>query len=258
MNNHGAAGQAATLSRRQYDYIAPSLDAMRPVAALFDPLSDVVFAVKDLQGRYAALSAGLSGRCPRGREQALGLTPHELFAAPLAQRYSLQDHTVLAEGRALFDRLDPTPLPDGRPGWCLSVKQPVRSPCGRLIGLVCLSRDLDAELLDQRLATCVDHIQTNYEQPLPQGELCDIARLTAGQLDRRMRRLFGASAAEFVRRTRLDAACHAIVHGDARFADIAAACGFADQSALARQCRQRLGLCPRQLRAQAQRARLNR
>ncbi|WP_230623352.1 MULTISPECIES: AraC family transcriptional regulator [Chromobacterium] len=233
--------------------IISDLPAARAMAALFDHLLDVVFSIKDTEGRYLAMSEGCVVRCAlRHRGQAEGRTAHELFPSAMANRYRLQDLAVFAERRPLRNRLDLTVYADGAPGWCLTSKQPLYHPDGQLLGLVCISRDLAEltreKLLDERFAACVDHIQTHYHRPLRLEELCGLSGLSIGQLDRRMKRVFQVCAGEFIRRTRMEAACHAIQHSRQPLADIAANCGFSDQSALTRLCRQMLGLSPRQLR----------
>ncbi|WP_434634022.1 helix-turn-helix domain-containing protein [Chromobacterium sp. CV08] len=236
-------------------HIVSDLSAARAMAALFDHLPDVVFAVKDTDGRYLAISEGCVRRCAlRNRLQAEGRTAHELFPGAMADRYRQQDQTLFAERRPLRDRLDLTVYPDGAPGWCLTGKQALHDTDGRLLGLVCISRDLAEltreRLLDARFAACVDHIQAHYHRPLRLEELCDLSGLSTGQLDRRMKRVFSQSVGDFIRRTRMEAASHAILHSRRPLADIAAGCGFSDQSALTRLCRQMLGLSPRQLRMQ--------
>ncbi len=237
----------------QQPFLISELPAARAMASLFDHLPDVVFAIKDLNSRYLALSEGCVSRCAlRNRCQAEGRTAHELFPSAMADRYHAQDRSLYAERAPLRNRLDLTVYPDGAHGWCLTSKQPLQHPDGRLLGLVCISKDLAdltrEKLLDERFAACVDHIQTHYHRPLHLDELCELSGLSIGQLDRRMKRVFQLCTGDFIRRTRMDAASHAIRHSHRPLADIATACGFSDQSALTRLCRQLLGVSPRQLR----------
>lgn len=238
-------------------HVVSDLDDMQAVAALFDPMPDVVFSVKDLAGRYVAMSEACVARCQlRDPREAVGKTAHDLFPGHMADRYRAQDQIVFDRGHPISNNIDLTVYNDRKPGWCVSHKQPVHDRAGRLVGLVCISRDLIEPsregLVDARFARAVDFIQSNYDRPLCLDELTLVSGLSVAQLDRRMKRVFLASTGEFIRRTRLEAALYTIVNSRRAMADIAAACGFSDQSALHRQCRQALGLSPRQLRAQAQ------
>jgi AraC-like DNA-binding protein len=221
---------------------------------LFDRLPDVVFSVKDTQGRYVAISQACAPRCRlRDPREALGRTAHELFPLDMAERYRAQDELVFGIGRPVLDRLDLTVYNDRRPGWCLSNKQPVYNPQGELLGLVCLSKDLTEltreGLVDQRFSRVVDFVHEHHGRALAAQELADVAGLSIAQLDRRMKRVFHMSTAAFVRRTRLEAALHAIAHTQRPLADIAADAGFCDQSALSRECKRATGATPRQLRS---------
>lgn len=234
-------------------YIVHELAAIHPMIALFDQWPDVVFSIKDACGRYSALSEGCAGRgALRNQWQAVGRTVHELFPEAMAARYHQQDQTVFRGERPVLNRLDLTVYRNGDSGWCLSNKQSVYRHDGELLGLVCISRDLTEltreKLIDERFALCVDYIQQHFDQTLYLEQLSALSGLSIGQLDRRMKRVFQCSTGEFIRRTRIEAACHAIVHGRLPLADIALRCGFFDQSALCRHCRQLLGLSPRQLR----------
>ncbi|WP_374351403.1 helix-turn-helix domain-containing protein [Chitinimonas sp.] len=240
------------LSRSQ---MVSQLSDMLIVESLFDRLPDVVFSVKDTEGRYLSVSNGCLPRCRlRNKRDGVGRTARELFPSHMAERYCRQDVEVFKAGKAVIDSLDQTVFNDGSAGWCLSNKHAVRNSRGELLGLVCISKDLTElsreGLIDARFASTVDFIHANYSRHLCLQELAEQANLSIAQLDRRMKRVFQLSTAEFVRRTRLEAALQAIADSRRSLADIAAATGFSDQSALHRLCRRATGLSPLQFRRQ--------
>ncbi len=239
----------------QRPYIVQQLSDVLFVESLFERLPDVVFSVKDTQGRYLAMSSACVARCRlRHKQDAIGRTAHDLFPSHMAQRYCEQDAAVFAAGRPIVDSLDLTLYNDGKSGWCISNKQPIHNASGTLLGLVCISKDLTElsrdGLIDAGFARVVDYIQAHYARHLNLQELADVARLSIAQLDRRMKRVFQTSTGEFVRRTRLEAALYAIRETAIPIADIAVDTGFFDQSALHKQCKLATGLSPRQLRLQ--------
>lgn len=226
--------------------------------SFFDWMPDVVFSVKDIEGRYLVMSEACVTRCNlKNKQDAIGKTAHDLFPTTMASRYAAQDDLLFGSGKAVVDRLDMTLYNNRRPGWCLSNKQSVYNHNGTLLGLICISKDLTdltrEGLLDHRFADAVDFIQNNFHRPLCLKELADFADMSVAQLDRRMKRVFHTSTGMFVRKTRLDAAIHALTHTQESVAQISVDCGFFDQSALSRQCRQVTGLSPTQLRGKAAR-----
>ena len=82
---------------------------------LFNELPDVVFFLKDRDGRYTAANRTLLDRCGIAhRESLLGRTAEEVFPSPLGTGYTAQDRQVLR--------------PASRPPRVFCAKAPVRSP----------------------------------------------------------------------------------------------------------------------------------
>lgn len=227
---------------------------------LFDTVRDVVFFVKDRQGRYVAANHTLVERCGcRRREDLLGKTADEVFPPPLGASYREQDAQVLERGQPIVDRLELHLFPSGVEGWCLTHKSPLFAK-GQVVGLVGISRDLNRESAQisggaatqasdhQALAELIAHVQAHLAEPLRVPELARRAGLSIYQLDLRLRRLFGLSPGQFVARARIDRACHLLRATDSPIADIALDCGYGDQSALHRAFRNLVGLSPKRYR----------
>lgn len=221
--------------------------------ALFDRVPDIVFSVKDTQGRYVCISEACAERCGlASKAAAVGRTAHDLFPRHMADRYARQDQRVFRTGRPLVDNLDLTLFNNRKPGWCLTSKVPLFDASGRVMGLACLSKDVHepgrAGLVDERFASTIDYIQSNYGERLRIDTLARRAGMSAAQFERRMRRIFQLSAGQFIMKTRIDAAAERLVASEQSIAAIALAVGFCDQSALSRQFKQVTGLSPRHYR----------
>lgn len=246
-------------SHRQQPFLSALTNGLF-LEAMFDRLPDMVFAIKDRDGCYVAISEACVRRCGlRSKREALGKTVYELFPAEMASRYAAQDEQVFRTGQAISDNLDLTLFPDGSRGWCLTTKQPLFDQQAQLIGLACLSKDLIEPsregFVDPGFAAAVDHLHQHYDQSLTVEELSLRAGLSPAQFERRMRRIFQLSTTQYLIKLRVDAARQALAHSDAPIADIARACGYCDQSALTRQLRQYTGLSPRAYRHWARQGR---
>lgn len=216
---------------------------------LFNHVDDIVFFVKDAEGRYIAANRTLLVRCgitdPGG---ILGRTAADLFPPPLGEGFAKQDFQVIRKEQGIHGRLERHLYPDGRDNWCLTYKDPLFDHGGNAIGLIGISRDLNVPALPdtdlQGLSELLDHIRHNLDQPLRLEPLAAAAKLSVYQLDQRIRALFHLSAGQFITKSRIDAACHALAHSTTAIADIALDCGYTDQSAFTRQFKQSVGLPP--------------
>jgi AraC-like DNA-binding protein len=215
---------------------------------LFDACPDVVFFAKDAGGRYTGANRTLQQRLGLADEAALlGRDPRELFPQPLGASYHAQDLRVIASGRPLLDELERHLFPNHAHGWCLTRKLPLVER-GRVVGLVGISRDLpnsaQAVSVARRLKGVIEHVQRHHAEPLGIAELAAMAHLSLAQFERQFARVMRLSPRAWLTSVRLEAAMRALEGGAAPVAEIAQACGFADQSAFARCFRRHVGLTP--------------
>lgn len=225
---------------------------------LFDGIADTVFFLKDRAGRYVAVNETLVARCGvAAKSDLIGRTALEVFPAPLGAHIAEQDVRVVSDKRSIAGQLERHLYPGGAEGWCLTWKEPLIGRTGRVVGLSGISRDLQtppvAHADTARLSRVLDHIRTNLDRPLRLPELAALARLTAFQLDRRIRALFGISAGQYVTRARIELACNRLRQTTGPIARVALDCGYADQAAFTRQFRKSVGLTPRAYREQVRR-----
>lgn len=244
--------------------MASGSDNVRPappvgeLLALFDVLVNVMFCHKDAEGRYLAVNQAFvrrSGR--RSTRDVLGCTAADLFPPALAERYEEQDRRVLTSGRPLRDELELIRRPDGTLGWYLTTKLPVRDDDGTVTGLVSASRDLQTPseegIAVASLSRVVELVDRGLHEPLRASELAQAAGCSPAQLERRMRRVFGLTATQFVLRARVDRATTLLATSDQALADVAGACGFYDQASFTRQFARLTGDTPAQFRSRHRR-----
>jgi AraC-like DNA-binding protein len=215
--------------------------------SLFDALPDVVFFVKDAAGRYTHANLTLVRRLGlKRREQVIGRGVAELFPAHMGGSYAAQDKRVLG-GEAIEDQLEVHIFPNRAPGWCLTRKHPLRVR-GKVRGVVGISRDLGQpdgrHPTYDRLRRVVDHLQRHYAENVRMAALAELADVSLAQLERHFRHVFQITPQQALTRLRIEAAMRALA-GAERIAEIGQACGFADQSAFARQFKATVGMTPR-------------
>ncbi|HEY4926900.1 MAG TPA: AraC family transcriptional regulator [Roseiarcus sp.] len=217
---------------------------------LFDRIADTVFFLKDRDARYVAVNDTLVRRCGlTEKADLIGRTAGEIFPAPLGGRFVDQDQRVLSEGLSINGRLELHLYPDGRQGWCLTWKEPLSNPVGKIVGLSGISRDVPVSTSPRphvaALSSALGYIDDHLDAALRIPDLAARARLSVFQFDQRIRTLFGLSAGQYLTRVRIERACDRLRRSDAPISELALECGYADQATFTRQFHKSVGLTPR-------------
>ena len=235
------------------------VDSEAQYLALFDSLVDVMFCCKGLDGRYTEVNTAFvhrSGR--RSKRDVLGSRAIDLFPLPLAERYEQQDRRVISTDSALRDALELIRRPDGTTGWYLTTKLPLHAREDRTVaGLVSVSRDLrtpsERGIAPESLEFVVDAVRDRLSDKITVTDLAAVAGCSTAQLERRMKKVFGLSTAQYVTRVRVDAAATLLRRTEQTVAEIAAATGFYDQASFSRHFARLTGETPAIFRAVSRR-----
>jgi AraC family transcriptional regulator len=99
------------------------------------------------------------------------------------------------------------------------------------------------------LLRTVDYMHSQFLERPSLRQLSSVAGVSPEHLNREFRRSCRTSAAQYLRRLRLEWAAERLTHSDESLADIACAAGFADQSHFTRQFKRQFGATPSAFRA---------
>lgn len=225
--------------------------------SLFHPLLDLIpglyFFAKNRRGELMFTSQANRDLYHITEEAALiGLTDFDLNPPDMAQSFVNDDERIYATGQPLLNHVELWFDAQGMPDWFVVNKLPIRSRTGRIIGVMGFSQNYEGreKLLQpfHGISKAVSHVRLNYQQNITISELARMAGLSLRQLQRKFKASFGVGPQQFLIKTRLLAACRALRQTDESLADVAFACGFADQSAFARHFRRHFTLTPSQFR----------
>jgi AraC-like DNA-binding protein len=226
--------------------MARDAEADPAVVAMAELLTDVphvMFCVKDVDGRYAAVNQAFADRAGRPTPgEIVGLRATDLFPAELAESYERQDARLFATGQPLRNELELILRPDGSIGWYVTSKTIV----GHAIASVSvdLRAPADAGGTNAGVAAAVAFARVRATEHIAVADLAAAAQLSVSQLERAIRRALGLSAKQLLLRLRLEEAIRRLRTSDASVAQIATECGYYDQSAFTRQFRRVVGLSP--------------
>jgi len=225
------------------------LGGPQPLRLLFDHLPGISLSIKDRGSRVVFASRSILEKFGMKEEiEIVGTTDLDRYPPHLAEIFLAGDREVMEAGRPLLDRVEVWYNPQGAVDWCVVTKLPLRDPRGAVIGVMMTMRPWAGspkQLLPARgIGPVVERIRRAPGEVPPVRTLARQAGLSARQLQRRFRELFGVGVKEFVMRARIHASAEAILAGAAPIAEIALDAGFYDQSSFTRHFRRRTGMTP--------------
>jgi AraC family transcriptional regulator len=107
-------------------------------------------------------------------------------------------------------------------------------------------------VLPRWLRVARDYLEANFLRPLSLAEIAAAAGVHRVHLSREFRRYFSATVGEFLRRKRIEHACHMVSTTSVPLSEIAMTCGFSDQSHFSATFRRQVGVTPARFRQMAQ------
>ncbi|MEQ1858832.1 MAG: PAS domain S-box protein [Chthoniobacteraceae bacterium] len=137
----GLVGVSRDISeRRQAERVLD--EERRLLRTVIDAVADPIF-FKDQAGCFVLVNDAYQRLFELGTDAVLGRSDLEIERMHgYAERYAADDRHVLDSGLPLINREEPYPMADGRSGWFLTSKFPLRDGEGRVIGLVGIARDI--------------------------------------------------------------------------------------------------------------------
>lgn len=221
--------------------------------ALFDSLPGLHFFAKNRAGELMFLSRSIRERYGIGQDaDVIGLTDFDINPGGMAQSYVEDDARIYATGEPILGRVELWWDMRGIPDWYAVTKLPIHSRDGEIIGVMGVSQPYEdrAKLAEpwSEIAAAVRHVREKYRSSVDVSTLARLTRLSVRQLQRKFQTVLGVTPQEFLIKTRVLAASRALRESDAPLAEIAAECGFYDQSSFTEQFRRHVGQTPRQFR----------
>jgi len=176
---------------------------MDQLRLLFDNLEEILFFVKDQEGRF--LHANDSHIRHLGRKslmEVMGKSDHDFYPFSLADRYARDDKEVIRTGRPKIDLVEIVRNQKGEMQWHSTKKIPYISNRGAVLGIVGITRDLhQGAVLMQKyegLNQVIEKIEEEYCGDLKSTDLAKVAGISVRQLERRFKAVFSKSPRVFI------------------------------------------------------------
>ncbi|MBI5686245.1 MAG: helix-turn-helix domain-containing protein [Verrucomicrobia bacterium] len=221
--------------------------------ALFDHLPGLHFFAKNRRGETMFASSSVRKLYDlRDEADVIGLTDFDLNPPVMAKGYVADDARIYRTGEPVLRRVELWWDARGIPDWYQVTKLPIRSRRGAIIGIMGVLQRYEGgvhlAMPWREIDAAVRCIREKFRGPVNIAELAKLTDMSARQLERKFHAILGVSPQEFLIKTRVLAACHALRQSNASLADIATDCGFYDQSSFTEHFRRYVGQTPREFR----------
>lgn len=232
---------------------APSAEAMEQ---LFEGLKDVMFSLKDPQGRYLSANKAFLLRVGiADRKGILGKTSREIFPTAQAMGFEQQDHEILQGRNFIYNLLEVVTNPDRSLGWYITDKVPVRDHHHQIIAVASTTKDLKIRAQDDsemaRIVKFVSAMNAQFSESIRITELAESSGMSLAKLERRMRAIMSTSPRQLLTRIRVEAASELLRSTKQPLSEIAYSCGFCDQPTFCRQFKKLTGITAGEYRRQS-------
>lgn len=222
---------------------------------MFNELEEILFFAKDLEGRLWAANRALLRRYNLKEESDIwGRTDFEFLPHKLATKFREDDLRIAATGQAMLDIVELYPDRYGVPDWFLTHKRPILDLDGRVQGVMGTIRVLETyrgkAIPSMDLAPAIAWLRDHFTEECSMNHLASLTGLSLRQFERKFKAMFKTTPQQFLIRMRVHEGCDQLRGTRLSVGDIAAACGFYDQSAFTRLFRQHIGMTPLQYRKQ--------
>ena len=158
------------------------------LAFLLENIPDRIY-FKDRQSRFIRASHAMAKLfCEADPAALIGKSDSDFFTEEHAQPAFEDESQIMRTGEAMLGKVEKETLPDGRIGWVLTTKMPLRNRDGAIVGTCGISKDVSAlkemeEALrasNASLENANRALQLAHRQFIEMEKIESVARLAAG------------------------------------------------------------------------------
>jgi PAS domain S-box-containing protein len=223
------------------------------IANLLDYLPRVIFYVKDEKGTFIRCNKHFEEYHGIKRGEAIGLNDFDLHHEEIANRYRIEDNTIMQSGVAVTNRTWMVPSAQGFLRWWSSTKGPIHASCGRISGVAGLMHEVSATSgMDgsfSRIEPALKLIHSEKVEGVSSEELAEICHYSVSQFNRVFRKIMGQSPRNYIMRNRIENAKKLLEDTNLTLVEVAIQVGFYDASDLGKRFRKYEGMTAASYRA---------
>lgn len=222
---------------------------------LFQALPDVIFWVKDIQGKFVYVNQGFLDGCTQlSMEQIIGKSDLDLFPTAVAAVFRNDDLNVVTSGEAVWNKRELVCNGRGGVEWRATSKVPLVNHEQKVYGTAGISRPLGhaegcpVPSQHREMSAVVAAIYQCLDRELRVSEIAEAANISVSTLERTFKEHMGTTPKKFITQAKISTACERLISSDLSVKEISASVGFTDNASFTRSFKRLMGLSPTEYR----------
>lgn len=207
--------------------------------SIFEHLPGFLYFVKDTNLRFVAMNQRLCEKIGSPAEEILGKTDHDFFPPTRADAFAKDDRHVLETGEPITNKIELVPRSKGFVDWSTTTKVPLRDTSGKIVALAGTTRPFASGVsgidIDSELGDVMKYLKENFADSFKVTDLARMAHLSVSAFERKFKKHLQMTPLQYIRHLRIQDACYQLSHDNCPLSEIAANCGFVDQSHFSRE-----------------------
>jgi PAS domain S-box-containing protein len=222
---------------------------------LFQALPDIIFWVKDIQGRFVYVNQAFVDGCPlTSPDEVVGKSDLDLFPPELAAVFRNDDMSVTTSGEAVWNKQELVLNSKGGVEWRATSKVPLQSIDGKVVGSAGISRPLGhsegcpVPSQHREMSAIVGAIYKCLDRDLRVAEIAEAANTSVSTLERTFKEHMGTTPKKFITQAKISTACEKLINTNLSVKEVSASVGFTDNASFTRSFKRLMGQSPTEYR----------
>lgn len=219
--------------------------------ALFQALPDVLFWIKDSDGRFVYVNKAFCvDVAVMNASEMVGLKDEDIFPPELAEVFQRGDEQVLASREPMWNQSELVPNRLGHVEWRSTSKIPLQGVDGDWIGTAGISRkmgrgnDMREVGHHHKMVIIVDAIYAHLAKSISVTELAEAASVSVSTLERLFKEHMHTTPRRFILQVKISTACDQLMNTEMKINEISTNLGYDEQANFSRAFTKTMGMSP--------------
>jgi len=208
--------------------------------SLFQFLPDVLFWIKDRNGRFIFVNQALCENIGRTEKEILGYTDAEVYSSEMASVFTLDDQQILSSGEPIHNKSELVTSRIGGIEWRSTSKIPVRNDDNQIVGTAGFSRRLEHHEgrplpgIYQSISRVIETIHDQINENFSVSQLAKEAAMSVSTLERHFKTHLNTTPKRFLIQAKVAAGCHRLLNSGMTVAEVAESLGYQEHASFTR------------------------